>query len=244
MLQSETINDLSAALAKAQAGMKAATYNRTNPHFKNKYADLASVLEAIRKPLADHALSITQTTEMRDSGFALVTTLRHASGQWIASEYPLPATATPQQLGSALTYARRYSLSAIACIAADEDDDAEGARKDNQVATMPKRENPHVTRPEDISDAKPRHDAAGNRIDWIDTSMFPDVARMPKAKAREIFGNLGKQMMATESPDDLVGWGEAHAELVAALPQDWEEIMQSRYQEHLDQLRTSRRAAE
>ena len=137
-MQSETTADLSASLAKAQAQMKAAAFNKVNPHFKNKYADLASVLDAIRKPLADNGLSVTQTTEIREGGFVLVTTLRHASGQWIGSEYPLPMGAKPQELGSALTYARRYSLSAIACIAADDDDDAEAAQAGGQTASTPK----------------------------------------------------------------------------------------------------------
>jgi hypothetical protein len=136
-MQSEQTADLSAALAKAQGAMKAATFNKTNPHFKNKYADLAAVIDAIRKPLADNGLSYTQTTEIREGGLALVTTLRHATGQWVASEYPLPMAAKPQELGSALTYARRYSLSAIACIAADDDDDAEGARTSGQTSSTP-----------------------------------------------------------------------------------------------------------
>lgn len=141
-MQTENVADLSAALAKAQASMKAATFNRVNPHFKNRYADLAAVLDAIRVPLADNGLSITQTTEIRDGGFVLVTTLRHASGQSVSSEYPLPVAAKPQELGSALTYARRYSLSAIACIAADDDDDAEGARETGQTSSAPKAKNP------------------------------------------------------------------------------------------------------
>ena len=136
-MQSENTADLSAALAKAQAAMKAAAFNKINPHFKNKYADLAAVIDAIRKPLADNGLAYTQTTEIREGGFVLVTTLRHG-GQWIASEYPLPMGAKPQELGSALTYARRYSLSAIACIAAEEDDDAEGAHSIGQAASTPK----------------------------------------------------------------------------------------------------------
>ena len=137
MMQSEQTAELSASLAKAQSAMKAAVFNKVNPHFKNKYADLAAVLDAIRKPLADNGLSITQTTEVRGDAFVLVTTLRHTSGQWVAGEYPLPIGATPQQLGSALTYARRYSLSSLACIAADEDDDAEGARQNGQVSSVP-----------------------------------------------------------------------------------------------------------
>jgi len=239
-MQSEQTNELAAALALAQSSMKAAAFNKTNPHFKNKYADLAAVLDAIRLPLATNKLALTQTTEVRDGGFVLVTTLRHASGQWVASEYPLPQTARPQELGSALTYARRYSLSAIACIAADEDDDAEGARQNNQVATA--RENPHVTRPEDLSDAKPRHDERGNRIDWIDTSEHR-VERLSKAKARPVADMLGKAMRTAQTAAELVEWGEEHAEQVASLPEDWEKIFQARYQEFLDELRAQRKDA-
>src|SRR5512139_1908518 len=132
MLQSETTADLSAALVKAQAAMKSAAFNKVNPHFKNRYADLAAIIDAVRKPLTDNNLSFTQTTEVHvDGAFLLVTTLRHASGQWIAGTYPLPRDAKSQELGSALTYAKRYSLSSITGIAADEDDDAEATRKSN-----------------------------------------------------------------------------------------------------------------
>ena len=236
-MQSETTNELSAALAKAQGEMKAATFNKINPHFKNRYADLAAVVDAIRVPLSSHGLSYTQTTEVREGGFVLVTTLRHASGQWVASEYPLPVGAKPQELGSALTYARRYSLSAIACIAADEDDDAEGAN--GQPSSVPKavpRINPHVTRPEDVSDAKPRYDEDGTRIDWIDTSEHR-VERLSKIKARPVADTLNKAMRLCKTPDELVDWGFDHAEQVASLPSDWEDIFQSRYQEFLDDLR-------
>lgn len=127
-MQSEQINELANALVKAQSAMKAATYNKVNPHFKNKYADLAAVIEAVRKPLCDNGLSVSQTTELiAPESFILRTTLYHTSGQWLACEYPLPSAANPQQLGSALTYARRYSLSCITCIAADEDDDGDQA---------------------------------------------------------------------------------------------------------------------
>src|SRR5512139_3503041 len=135
MLQSETTADLSAALVKAQAAMKSAAFNKVNPHFKNRYADLAAIIDAVRKPLTDNNLSFTQTTEVHvDGAFLLVTTLRHASGQWIAGTYPLPREAKSQELGSALTYAKRYTLSSITGIAADEDDDAEATRKNGNGA--------------------------------------------------------------------------------------------------------------
>jgi hypothetical protein len=149
-MQTENTADLATALAKAQATMKAAAMDKMNPHFKNKYASLAAVIDAIRKPLADNGLCYTQTTEVREGGFVLVTTLHHASGQWIAGEYPLPVGVKPQELGSALTYARRYCLSAIACIAADEDDDAEGARTNGQTASAP-RAKPSPVKPQAVS---------------------------------------------------------------------------------------------
>lgn len=122
--------NLAAALCKAQAVMKSAKFNRQNPHFKNKYADLTSILEAVRKPLTDQGISFTQTTQINDHGLVLLTTLRHeTSGETIQSEYPLPLGGKPQEIGSALTYARRYSLAAIVCISSDEDDDAELAQK-------------------------------------------------------------------------------------------------------------------
>jgi hypothetical protein len=123
-----TNGHLAAALAKAQGEMKAAVYNKINPHFKNRYADLAAVLDAVRGPLSKNGIGYTQIMETQPD-FALVTTLHHTSGQTISSRYPLPLGAKPQELGSALTYARRYSLSAICGIAADEDDDAEAANK-------------------------------------------------------------------------------------------------------------------
>ena len=130
-IESENISDLATALAKAQGAMGPAIINKVNPHFRNRYADLAAVLEAVRKPLADNGLSVTQTTHLSDDVFVLRTTLRHASGQWIASEYPLPIGAKPQELGSALTYGRRYEISAMIGVAADEDDDGEATRKTN-----------------------------------------------------------------------------------------------------------------
>ena len=125
------LNELAAALAKAQGAMNNASMNRINPHFKSKYADLAALWDAVRKPLSDNGLSVVQI--IRDG--SLHTMLLHTSGQRLCSDYPLPATARPQEMGSALTYARRYSLSALVGIAADEDDDANAASRSNGKPT-------------------------------------------------------------------------------------------------------------
>lgn len=123
------MKELATALAKAQAEMKNATLNKVNPHFKSKYADLAEIIDTTREVLAKHGLSVTQLIQIDERGPFLRTMLLHNSGQAISSEYPLPAsTDKPQIFGSALTYARRYSLAAICNISAEEDDDANAAQ--------------------------------------------------------------------------------------------------------------------
>lgn len=128
MKHSEAINELAAALAKAQGAMGNAPFNKTNPHFKSKYADLASVRDAVTPHLAANGLSLVQTTMPGNGSMLVVTSLIHASGQWISSEYPVIHDVNkPQAMGSALTYARRYSISCICGIASEEDDDANEA---------------------------------------------------------------------------------------------------------------------
>lgn len=242
MPQSENINEFAAALAKAQVTMKAAPFNKTNPHFKNKYADLTAVIETVRKPLNDNGIAFTQMTENHGGAICLVTRFIHSSGQWVSGEYPLPANVTPQQLGSALTYAKRYSLAAMAGISSDEDDDAEGARKDGQVAEMPKRENPHVTQPRDVNDYQERVDpATGEIIDCIPVHLH----RAPKLKvvdARPLAETLLHAMRQNTDAATLVQWAEEHAEQFAGLPDKWIAMYQGEYQALLDNLR-KRKAA-
>jgi len=116
------------AFAEAQAAMQNARENKTNPHFKNDYADLAAIRDATLPALTENGLSIVQFTWISPGGFFLRTRVCHKSGQFIESVYPLPMiTDKPQALGSALTYAKRYSWAAICGISAEADDDAEGA---------------------------------------------------------------------------------------------------------------------
>jgi hypothetical protein len=102
--------------------MSNAAKNRANPHFKSNYADLAAVLDAIREPLAANGLSITQMMGFSDGNFILRTMLLHSSGQYIATEYPLPSSGRPQEMGASQTYARRYSLAALVGVAQEDDD--------------------------------------------------------------------------------------------------------------------------
>jgi hypothetical protein len=141
MNKSEFINELAAALAKAQGAMTAAKMDATNPFLKNKYADLGSVIQAAKGPLAANGLSYTQHPSL-DAGAVTVTTiLMHASGQWIESAITLPfekgnGISLAQSMGAVITYMRRYTLSGILGIYADEDNDGnEGDKKPAKAAT-------------------------------------------------------------------------------------------------------------
>ena len=107
-----------------------------------KYADLADVIEAVRKALSENGLSITHQIGYTDEKFGLTTTLMHAAGASILTWYPLPDISKqnirPQEFGGALTYARRYSVSSILGIASDEDDDGATAPVMEQQKPAPK----------------------------------------------------------------------------------------------------------
>ena len=127
MKQSESIAKLCEALVKAQGEMGGAVKDSANPFFKSKYADLTSVVKAIKEPFAKHGLGYTQFPIRAENGVGVVTRLIHESGEWLEGEYILPMVKMdPQSAGSAITYARRYALQAMAGIPT-ADDDAESA---------------------------------------------------------------------------------------------------------------------
>ena len=134
MNQSESIAALAAALSKAQASITGALKDSANPFFKSKYADLASCWDACRKPLTDNGLAVIQTIKAGEGRAVLVTTLCHASGEWIKSYCPiLTKDDSPQGQGSGITYARRYALAAMVGLA-QIDDDAEAAQGRHKVS--------------------------------------------------------------------------------------------------------------
>jgi len=128
MNSSTSIAKLADALNKAQAELKNPAFDSTNPHFKSKFASLVSVREAVLPILQRHGLSLTQFPKCGDGSAGVVNRLMHNSGEWLEEECLLPLDKNNAQgAGSAVTYARRYSLQAIAGVVADEDDDANAA---------------------------------------------------------------------------------------------------------------------
>lgn len=190
--------ELFTALAKAQGEIENAKKDTANDFFKSKYADLASVINAAKKPLADNGLSILQLTQIDANGnLILITQLSHSSGQFIRGFYPIKPVKdilktfakdnsgnilkdkwgkelkeevldkeglpifleiTPQQIGSAITYARRYAYCAIVGIAQEDDDGNSASGKIEDNKPQPK---PYV--PEEIK-VKPVYNNAYNKI--------------------------------------------------------------------------------
>jgi hypothetical protein len=126
-----THETLAAALAAAQAAMPPVVKDRVakiGPGREYRYADLATILATVRPVLGAHGLALTQRTQIRGEAIILLTELRHSSGEVLDSEYPVAAIgARHQDMGGALTYARRYALCGLVGIAADEDDDGASA---------------------------------------------------------------------------------------------------------------------
>lgn len=158
MSQSQEIKELAKALAAAQASLSAAKKDSINPHFRNQYASLQSIWDTAREVLAPNGFSVVQTFGPTDgTRLDLTTTLMHVSGQWVSGTISItPTKQDPQGIGSAATYARRYSLAAILGIVADEDDDGEQASKPRESASV-------KSPPREVPKSVP---AASNKSGW------------------------------------------------------------------------------
>lgn len=142
MQRSESIKELATALAKAQTHIISASKDATNPHFGRTYATLSSVWEACHGPLNEQGIAIIQTVTSGEGGITVETMLAHCSGEWITETLGVPVLKKDAQgYGSAITYGRRYSLSAIAGVAPADDDDGNGSvggtAKDKADRTSP-----------------------------------------------------------------------------------------------------------
>lgn len=171
---------LAAALAAVQAELPPVRKGETGEisgttrdgrayKYNYRYADLASVAQAIMPLLGKNGLAFTAWTVMTDGGFILRYSLLHESGQHLDGEWPLPKDATPQQLGSHITYARRYSLCAVTGVAPDDDDDAAAAetyaRQGPATQSQPPRTEPDMSK---LAEALNILDAASNKKEMYD----------------------------------------------------------------------------
>ena len=151
------MKNIAAALVKAQRAFGPALKDKTNPAFRSKYADLGACIEAVQDALNSNGIALLQQTREDTTGVTVETVFLHESGEvWCSGPLHVPASKQdPQGYGSALTYARRYSLMA-ACGHAPEDDDGNAAAK---RAVKP------ASKP-DVSHSGPAIFYAGLSADW------------------------------------------------------------------------------
>lgn len=193
MKKSETITELSKAFAKTQKEMKQPLKDANNPFFKSKYVPLENVVEAITESASKNGLSFTQYPSSDEAGNVTVGTLvMHESGEWIEYD-PIkmkPVKNDPQSIGSAITYAKRYALSAIFGITSDQDDDGneatqakkQPAKKANDPVISIEEANRYLKEIATIAEAKGKQD--GSVAQWF--LRYLDVADYKQIKESQV----------------------------------------------------------
>ena len=124
MRHSESILKISAAINKAQKEIGSAHKGANNPFFKSKYADLGAVMEACKEALNKNGICVLQPVDSEGMSTFVETVLLHESGEWVSSSLRVSCKNpdNPQEMGSAISYARRYSLQSMMFIPAEDDD--------------------------------------------------------------------------------------------------------------------------
>ena len=219
MNKSESIIELAKALTKAQAEMKGAVKDSSNPFFKSSYADLSSVWDAVRIPFTKQGLSFVQAVNF-DANFPdhvfVETTMLHTSGEYISGVIGMkPVKSDPQSVGSCITYCRRYGLQALSGVA-PEDDDGNAASGSTNGKTPPK---PTISSPLTTFTPKPEKvvSTASGTVQTVSEAqikrLFTIANNSDKSKA-DIVVWLGERGLKSskelnkETYDQLVTWIE------------------------------------
>ena len=214
---SEQINELAKALAAAQGELEPAEKNATaaigeKGKLSRKYADLTAMIDAVRKVLPKHGLSIAQIVLPTEGVAHVRTMLMHESGQWLASECRMPydntgSKNTVQSMGSAITYARRYSLSALVGVVADDDDDGEGAWRRDADREQPRRNAPEpAPQPKPIVDlGEECHDEKSEQIRAFLKGLLEHMDSAAEVKVYESEKGRYKVFLEGEKLGALIG---------------------------------------
>jgi len=248
---SETVAALASALAKAQAELvnpeKSLTATiRTGPPGEGersfRYAPLSSGLDIVRKTLGQHEIATLQTTAIdQTAGMVnLTTTLAHASGEWIASDWPvcpIAETANPQRMGAALTYARRYALFTLVGIAGEDDLDdlCDGPRSPTPSADE------HSLKPKDGQPWLPPRmpgngQARGGRKGAIPITLDPDQSAAMREKLLTELGTI-------TSADLAAAWAREALTAKNSLTATDAKLVEDAFERRLSELPSSDAAA-
>jgi hypothetical protein len=213
MTSSETTATLCAALVAAQGALKPIAKDGKNPAFRSRYATLDGIMETVRPALAAHGLALVQGVIHPETGeggrlvgITVETRLLHTSGEWLASVVPVPvAKGDAHGLGSALSYGRRYGISALLALSTDEDDDGNAATKAPPAKPQAK--------------PAPAAPAPGQRLhDRVPTTPPPEGMSLAKAQTVELKGQRLVDM-DDDRLDKLRAWAQdkGNALILAAI---------------------------
>jgi ERF superfamily len=193
---SETIGKLAEALAKAQGEMDNAKKDSSNPFFKSKYADLAAVIDSIKEPLSKNSLSYVQFLDEENEKSYLITKLMHSSGEWISGRLKLILKQQDMQgMGSAITYARRYSISSMVGLAQDDDDGNIASGKKEDFKNFQPQQKPINQTPQPIPQ-KQEWKMTQLEIDYLVT--LSEAAKWPGAAVKAYIQNNFKKQKAND----------------------------------------------
>jgi hypothetical protein len=250
---SETVAALASALAKAQAELinpeksLTATIHTGRPgdgERSFRYAPLSSGLDIVRKTLGQHEIATLQTTAIdQTAGMVnLTTTLAHASGEWIASDWPIcpiAETANPQRMGAALTYARRYALFTLVGIAGEDDFDAPDLC-DGPPSLLPSAADRSFTPMDDQSRIPPRTPgnghARGSRKSEIPVTLNPEQSAALREKLLTELGNI-------TSADLAAAWAREALSAKNSLTATDAKLVEDAFERRLSELPSSDAAA-
>jgi len=198
---SPSIAQLAAALSGAQGEIgeifktkTAQVKTKTGGEYRYAYADLSSVLSVVRPTLGKHGLAFSQGFERAERGLTLTTTLLHSSGEWLSSTLSMPVgDSTPQAYGSTMTYARRYALTALVGVAA-EDDDGQAGKGETETEIKPSSarvpSTPRAATPTPLSTPSPSPQRSNSPKTEAKGALL--AAQLEKGRASTLHAELGK----------------------------------------------------
>lgn len=197
MNKSETIEALSKSLVQANKEVKNPKKNANNPHFKNDYATLDSVIESYKEAYLNNGISVLENPVSSDGMVGVEITLLHNSGQFITHDPFLlpPGKNTAQGFGSSITYGRRYALSAVMNIAADDDDDGNAASDQNNQRPQRRQQDPITQEQVGTIKTKAMNFASMRNADINDVYgalQVNDLTQLSKTKADKVIDHLDK----------------------------------------------------
>lgn len=140
MKTSDSIKNILPALFKVKSEIKELSKGAENPYFNSSYADLNTHLDGIEPALAKHDLMVLQPVQRDESGDYVETIVYHSSGEWVSSSMSLQTVADMQKAGSAVTYARRYTLGALFSVKTVDDDGNAASGKAVEYKAKPKQQ--------------------------------------------------------------------------------------------------------